>query len=119
MGTTADARFPDALPATWLAARMAVDPAYIDAMRRGGELIAVREPGSTEWSYPAWQFDHGKPRDGVARIVENARARGIDDSRLYDVLTAPLGLRDSGRSLVDLLREGRVDEVVEALRGAG
>src|SRR5262245_68548 len=119
MSTAADARFPDALPATWLAARMAVDPAYIDAMRRAGELIAVREPGSSEWLYPAWQFDHGKPRDGVARIVETARAKRIDDAKLYDLLTAPLGLRDSGRSLVDLLREGRVDEVVEAIRAAG
>ena len=36
----------EALPATWLAERMAVDPARIDAMRRGGELIAVRAPGS-------------------------------------------------------------------------
>jgi hypothetical protein len=119
MSTATDAPFPDALPAPWLAARMAVDPAYIDAMRRGGELIAVRQPGSSEWCYPAWQFDHGKPRDGISRIVETARARGIGETKLYDLLTAPLGLRDSGRSLVDLLREGRVDEVVEAIRAAG
>ena len=53
---SSDAHNPDLLAATWLADRMAIDPARIDAMRRGGELIAVREPGSTEWSYPAWQF---------------------------------------------------------------
>ncbi len=108
----------DALPATWLAQRMAVDPARIDAMRRAGELIAVRELGSTEWRYPAWQFDAGKPRHGVARVVTAARDAGMDDSRLYEVLVTPLGLRGDGRRLVDLLVEGRDDEVVAAIRTA-
>ncbi len=108
----------EALPATWLAQRMAVDPARIDAMRRAGELIAVREPGSTEWRYPAWQFDAGRPRNGVARVVTAARDVGMDDSKLYEVLVAPLGLRGDGRRLVDMLVEGRDDEVVAAIRTA-
>jgi hypothetical protein len=96
-----------------------MDPAKIDVMRRSGELLAVREPGSIEWRYPAWQFDNGKPRRGVARIVAAARDAGIDEARLYDVLTASLGLRESGRRrLVDLLLEGREDEVVAAVRTA-
>lgn len=106
------------LPATWLAQRMAVDPARIDALRRAGELIAVREPGSTEWRYPAWQFDAGRPRVGVARVVQAARESGIDESRLYDLLTMQLGLRGDGRRLLDLLLEGRDDEVVAAVRAA-
>ncbi len=52
MSSKAETRFPGTLPATWLAERTAVDPARIDVLRRGGELIAVREPGSTEWRYP-------------------------------------------------------------------
>jgi hypothetical protein len=116
--TTGAARYPDSIPATWLAARLAVDPVKIDVMRRSGELIAVREPGSIEWRYPAWQFDSGKPRRGVARVVAAAREAGIDEARLYDVLTASLGLRGSGRRLVDLLLEGREDEVVAAVRAA-
>jgi len=107
------------LPATWLAARMAVDPARIDAMRRAGDLIAVRGAGSIEWRYPAWQFESGKPRPAVARIVTAARESGVDEARLYDVLTTPLGLRGGGRRLVDLLIEGREDEVVAAVRAAG
>lgn len=104
------------LTATWLAERMAVDPARIDALRRAGELVAVREPGSSEWRYPAWQFDAGRPRPAVARIVAAARESGFDEARLFDLLTTPLGLRGDGRTLVDLLLEGREDEVVEAVR---
>lgn len=115
---TTDARYPGTLPATWLAQRAAVDPARIDVLRRGGELIAVREPGSTEWRYPAWQFESGKPRKSVARIVAVARERGLDDAQLFDLLTVPLGLRGEGRTLVDLLVEGREDEVVSAIRSA-
>jgi hypothetical protein len=109
-------RYADALPATWLAERMAVDPARLEVMRRAGELLAVREPGTTEWRYPAWQFDGGKPRQGVARIVATARERGIDDGRLYELMTGPLGLRDGGGRLADLLVAGRDDDVVAALR---
>ncbi|HET9437461.1 MAG TPA: hypothetical protein VFO64_04610 [Gaiellaceae bacterium] len=112
MRTKAD----EALAATWLAERMAVDPARIDAMRRAGELVAVRDGGSTEWRYPAWQFDRGRPRPGVARVVAAAREAGLDDSQLYQALVAPLGLRGDGNRLADLLVEGREDEVVSAIR---
>ena len=119
MGVTAGTRYPDSLSASWLAARLAVEPAKIDAMRRAGELIAVRAPGSTEWFYPAWQFDAWKPRRGIARIVAAARDARLDEARLYDLLTAPLGLMGGDRKrLVDLLLEGREDEVVEAVRTA-
>src|SRR5512134_1494734 len=112
MSSTTAARYPDSIAATWLAARLGVDPAKIDLMRRDGELVAVREPGWAEWRYPAWQFEGNEPRRGIARIVDAARDAGIDESRLYDVLTTPLGLRESGRrTLVDLLLEGRENEV--------
>jgi hypothetical protein len=111
-----DERYADCLPASWLAARLAVDPARIDSLRRAGELIAVREPGSTEWCYPAWQFDEWRPRRSIARIVATARETGLDEAELYDRLTAPLGLAGR-RRLVDLLLEGRDDEVVDAVRG--
>ena len=118
MNTSAQSRYPDSLPATWLAERLAVDPARIDAMRRAGELMAVREPGSTEWRYPAWQFDGNAPRPGIERVVATARAHRLDETRLYDLLTTPLGLRDGGARLVDLLVSGRDDEVVAAIRAA-
>lgn len=117
--TATEPRYPTTMPATWLASRMAVDPARIDAMRRAGELIAVREAGSSEWRYPAWQFHAGRPLPAIARVVAAARESGIGESRLYELLTTPLGLRDGGRRLVDLLLEDRDDEVVAAVRAAG
>ena len=107
--------YEDCLTESWLAVRLSVDPVKLDAMRRAGELIAVRAPGSIEWLYPAWQFSGRKARRVVARITSAARDAGIDESRLYDVLTAPMGLRGD-RRLVDLILEGRDEEVVEAVR---
>ena len=112
-----DRSYPDSLPAPWLAARLGVEPTMIDAMRRAGELIAVREPGSQEWLYPAWQFQDWKPRPEIPRIVGVAREAGVDDARLYEIMTAPRGLvGGGGRRLVDVLEEGRADDVVAAVR---
>jgi hypothetical protein len=116
MGSTS-ALCPECLSASWLAERFAVDPARIDAMRRAGELIAVREQGSTGWLYPAWQLDGREPRRVIARIVAAARESGLDETRLYQMLTMPLGLTGR-RRLVDLIAEGRDEEVVQAVRNA-
>jgi hypothetical protein len=109
--------YEDCLSESWLAARLSVDPVELDAMRRAGELIAVRRPGSTEWLYPAWQYEDRRPRQVIPRLVKAARDAGLDQSRLYEVLTAPLGLGGK-RRLADLVVEGRDDEVVEAVRSA-
>lgn len=107
----------ECLSASWLAERLAVDPARIDAMRRAGELIAVREEGSTEWLYPTWQLAGRGPLHVIPRIAAAARETGLDESELYRLLTAPLGLRGETR-LVDLILEGRDDDVVAAVRSA-
>jgi len=110
--------YADCLPGTWLGERLGGNPSRVEALRREGELIAVRRPGSTEWLYPAWQFDGWNPRPGVARIVAAARDEGLDEAALYDLLTTPLGMRAHDRSrLADLLANGREDEVVAAVRG--
>lgn len=111
-------RYEDCLSESWLAARLSVDPVELGAMRREGELIAVRKPGTTEWLYPAWQYSGRTPRRVIPRLVRAARESGLDETRLYEVLTAPLGL-GGRRRLADLVVEGRDDEVVEAVRSAG
>jgi hypothetical protein len=114
--TTSDARFAKCLPATWLAERLSIEPARIEAMRRDGELIAVREPGSTVWLYPSWQFEGREPMSCVRRVVRAARESGLDEGRLYTVLTARRGLGGHGAQVYELLLEGRADDVVELVR---
>lgn len=109
--------FEDCLSASWLAARISVEPVLLDVMRRAGELIAVRKPGTTEWLYPAWQFDGRTSRRVIPRIANVAREAGMDETRLYAVLSAPMGL-GGRRRLADLITEGRDEEVVEAVRSA-
>jgi hypothetical protein len=109
------------LSASWLSARLAVDTARIDAMRRSGELIAVRPEGSTTWLYPSWQFEGGRPRPVVARIAAAAREAGLDERALYELLHRPLGIVARGgerRCLADLVAAGEDDQVVAAVRAA-
>ncbi len=105
----------EALSASWLSTRLGVGTQRIDAMRRAGELIGVRLPGSQEHLYPAWQFDGAAPRASVPRIVAAAREAGLDDVRLYEVLTSRAGLGGT-RRLVDSLRDGGEEHVVAAVR---
>jgi hypothetical protein len=108
----------EALTGSWLSARTAIEPRLIEAMRRDGELIAVRPPGSSEHYYPLWQFDENwRPLPGVERVTAAARERGLDDNRLYEVLSARLGLGGEQR-LGSALRAGNVDRVLAAIRSA-
>jgi len=105
----------ESLSGAWLAARLGVGTGQIDAMRRAGELIGVRLPGAQEWFYPAWQFRNGRPRPLVPSIVREARERGLDQLRLYEVMTMRLGLGGE-RRLADLLVAGEDDAVLAGIR---
>jgi hypothetical protein len=122
VGTTTPDPYGDCLSASWLSARLAVEVVRIDAMRRAGELIGVRPEGGSEWLYPAWQFVGGEVRPAIPRIVAAARQTGLDERRLYDVLTQPLGLggRREGQParLADLIVGGADDRVVAAVRSS-
>jgi hypothetical protein len=106
----------ESLSGSWLSSRLAISSQRVDAMRRAGELFGVRPDGSGDWYFPAWQFDAaGRPRDVVARIVAAARSRGLDDARLYEVMTMRQGLGGTGR-LSDALRAGRDEDVLRSIR---
>jgi hypothetical protein len=115
VSTTAASELAGCLTGPWLAVSLGVDPRRVDAMRRAGELIAVRRPGSTEWLYPGWQVADGRVLDAVPQIVAAGRAAGLDETALFEALTAPRGLR-GGRSLAGLVAAGEGHRVVDALR---
>ena len=111
--------YDDCLSGSWLAERLGIDARRIDGMRRGGELIGVRPEGSSAWLYPAWQFRAGRPHAAVPRIVAAASEAGLDEARLYEVLTLRLGLAtDDKKRLADLLADGADDQVVTAVRAS-
>jgi hypothetical protein len=71
------------------------------------------------WTRRAWQFSGGRPRPSLPRILAAAREAGLDEQRLYDILTMRLGLgRRAGpaQSLADLIATGAADQVVAAIR---
>jgi hypothetical protein len=107
----------ESLTDSWLSARLGMDKGRIDALRRAGELIGVREPGGQAYLYPAWQFEGGRPRPIVAQVVRTAREAGLDDARLYEVMTMRMGLAGE-RRLADLLVAGEDAAVLAGVRSA-
>jgi hypothetical protein len=105
----------ESLTDSWLSARLGIDTGRLAAMRRAGDLIGVREPGGLAYLYPAWQFQNGKPRPLVPQLVRTAREAGLDDERLYEVMTMRLGLGGEQR-LCDLLVAGQDEAVLAAVR---
>jgi hypothetical protein len=104
------------LTGSWLAARWGLDPVAIEMRRRAGELVATRDPGSDEWSYPAWQFDiEGNVKPEVARVLQAARDRGVRPDQLGSLLNRRVGLA-GGRTMVDAMLAGDERSVVAALR---
>jgi hypothetical protein len=109
----------ESLSGSWLSTRLGVGTHRLDAMRRAGELLGVRRPGGYDYLYPAWQFaPDGRPRPVIRELVAAARAAGMSDERLYEVLAGRTGISGGGR-LADALREGRDDYVLSVVRAAG
>jgi hypothetical protein len=103
------------LTASWLSTKWGVDTVRINAMRRAGELLAVRPAGSHEWVYPAWQFDKdGKLRPEVQRVLAVARERRIASDRLNELLQRRSGM--TGGTVLDALLAGNVDYVVSSIQ---
>jgi hypothetical protein len=108
----------DGLTTPWLASRLGVQSAQVDAMRRAGDLLGVPVRGTHVHLYPAWQFDRaGKPLAGVQRLIRHARAAGLDDHRLARILDMRAGLTGS-RRVVDELRRGNEEPALRAIAAA-
>ena len=107
-----------ALSASWLSTKWGVDTVKINAMRRAGELLAVRPAGSTEWRFPAWQFSpDGRVRPEVERALAAARQRGLRPEQLAELLERRSGLTGGGHLRDDLLA-GRIEHVLATIATA-
>jgi len=107
-----------ALSASWLSTKWGVDTVKINAMRRAGELLAVRPAGSQEWQFPAWQFGpDGNVRPEVARVLAAARDRGIRPEKVSELLERRSGMTGGGRLRDDLLA-GRIEHVLTTIATA-
>jgi hypothetical protein len=106
------------LSASWLGSRLGIGPTRVEIMRRGGELYGRRTPGAQEYRYPSWQFDSDfRVRPIVRRMIAAARENGLSEQRLDEVLDMRVGI-GTGRSVVDLVRDGDEDGVLRAVRSA-
>ena len=108
----------ESLSGSWLSTRLGVGTQRLDAMRRAGELLGVRRPGGQDYLYPAWQFGpNGKALPVIPRLVSTARAAGLSDDRLYEVMVSRTGISGEDR-LADALRAGRDEYVLSSIRGS-
>lgn len=106
------------LSASWLSTKWAVDTVKINAMRRAGELLAVRPAGSHDWRFPSWQFGpDGRVLPEVRSALEAARKRGLRPEQLEELLERKSGMTGGGR-LRDELVAGRTNYVLAAISTA-
>jgi hypothetical protein len=103
------------LSTTWVASRFGLDPVRVNALRRAGELYAVRSPGSTEWIYPAWQFAGDGVKSDVARFFAAAREQGLTGTQVGRVLQRRIGMV-GGRTVLDILLRDGPERAIAALR---
>jgi hypothetical protein len=104
------------LPTTWLSARLGRGPQELDADRRDGRLLGVR--AGDHYEFPSWQFDaEGNVLPTVPRVIAAARAAGLTDDRLGQLLHTRSGL-GSDRRLADSLVEGNLDHVLAVVLSA-
>ena len=110
---------PGAMSTSWVGMRLGIDPVRVNAMRRAGELYAVRPTGSQEWLYPAWQFGPDwKPLPPVQRALKAAKEAGLGERELESLLNRRVGMVRGNRRLRDLLLEGDEERVLAEIRGA-
>ena len=107
----------DSFTTSWLAARLGVDPAQIDARRRAGELLSVPVHGGLDHVFPAWQFDTtGRQLPAVSRMLLAAKDAGFGPVELDSFLNRRAGV--GGPRMWELVRDGRGDFVISSLRSA-
>jgi hypothetical protein len=107
----------NALTTTWLAARLGEQPARIEARHRAGALVGIRRPDG-QLVFPPWQFGpDGLPHPRLPELVAAARAKGLDDRRLDELVTRRAGLVGGTRP-AEAARSGDLGPALRAVASA-
>jgi hypothetical protein len=88
----------------------------LERARRGGKLLALRV--GNQWRYPRWQFEPDAPGGAVRGLGDTIERLALSPAAAAFWLTRPspaLG----GRPPIQLLRQGKRDEVLLAAEEAG
>ena len=86
--------------------------------QKTGTLLGVKDRG--QWRFPAWQFDPDGPDGviaGLPEVIRSMRRPVSDVGRVRWFITPKPLLR--GRTPLDALRAGEVDEVVAEAEALG
>jgi hypothetical protein len=87
----------------------------VDKRRRDGKLIGLMR-GRRGYAYPVWQFENGKTLQFLEDVLEILRK---NDPWMQVAFFLNNNTRLHGRKPVDVLREGKIDEVREAAASYG
>jgi HAD superfamily hydrolase (TIGR01509 family) len=95
-----------------IAARLGVSGATLDDWRDTGKAIAFQNEAN-EFVYPARQFDHSRPIEGLDRVAGYFPS----PEEAWEWLVTPNPYTDSAAP-IDRLRSGHIEEVTRAAEGA-
>lgn len=86
---------------------------------KAGRLLAWREERQNAYRFPAWQFEANAVLPGLERVLSILQSsRMLDESGLLFFFLSKSRFLN-GRRPLDLLREGRVHQVIQAAEGYG
>lgn len=87
----------------------------VDKRRSANQLLALTQ-GRRGYQYPGFQFEDGKALAGLDKVLANLEA--LDPWMQLRFFTSP-NERLSGRTPLEVLRKGRIDDVVQVASGFG
>lgn len=94
---------------------LGISPQALYRRRKSGKILAVTA-GRREWVYPCWQFTEAGMLPGLETVLRELRAH---DPWMQLAFMVNGNTRLGGHSPLERLREGRVQDVVEAARMYG
>jgi hypothetical protein len=110
------ARAGGALTTTQVAQRLNVSEQEVDELRTAGRLLAVPDPDSQGWAYPACQLEGPRIVTGLSEVLSDFAVKS-PWTRLYMLISEDPAL--DGRTPIEALKDVDLELVREIVRGYG